>query len=519
MSNHRAAADLFQPNSSDFKMKKQLYHSAAGFLYQVSGGPAGENDTYDLRMTISMLDPSTEKIVKRIEVQPDGTEKTVSATAHFGVATRAGETLQEALNRMLRKKAFQLEADYQSQYRSSLKNKVVDELTLANAVAVYLDDAAYKRSPRKSSQESFRSKINTIAKDLAAVKIGEIKKKDLQAIADGKSAKTRQGYLNALLFFLNFIESSQQQKSAVTPLILKEIGRLAQQDSAAANRRKELSATNSDALPDLVEEEFNRIVVSNWQSDCRYAALLLVKGSGLLLSDICALKIGDIYTCANKEMVFVRLFRSFVSATQNYTFPLFPFEARVINDYLASLPDTRRSQERFLFSSDADGLVPLESKDITNLCRAELNKLRFGYSALIGNRSLKKDNGINILSTTYRMRLKKYCNLAPETDEGAYKFMVHESLTTMVQADHYRSFTGESGQQMLYDYVRHDRRFIKQRDPNTRSLPIPKSALEFPAQPSSHDQQYEIQIGPFENARQISIITQNGASFEIELLP
>ena len=155
----------------------------------------------------------------------------------------------------------------------------------------------------------------------------------------------------------------------------------------------------------------------------------------------------------------------------------------------------------------------------TGLCRAELNKLRFGYSALIGNRSLKKDNGINILNTTYRMRLKKYCNLSPETDEGAYKFMVHESLTTMVQADHYRSFTDESGQQILYDFVRHDRRFIKQRDPNMRSLPISKSSLEFPAKGSAFDQQYDFCIGPFSTEQQLKLITQNGASFEIELLP
>lgn len=288
---------------------------------------------------------------------------------------------------------------------------------------------------------------------------------------------------------------------------MKETRRLKNQCSNTDNKRAETDAANSDVIPNDAEIILNQSTL-RWKENCLLIAIALMKGGGLNPKDISSLVISQVLTSKNPELVFIAISRQFASATQNYTFPLFPYEARILYQYIKSLDPSRRSGDCYLLSKDAEGKVPFSAEEITAFIRLELQKLQFGYASRLGKLNLSRQNGVSILLNTYRMRLEKYCGVTANYDEGALKFMVHQSLQTLVQADHYRSFTGESGQQCLYDYVRHDRRFIKERSFDEKFLAkrLPNAQVVYPCKEGSeHEVTLEVELGETETLQLLSL--------------
>lgn len=82
------------------------------------------------------------------------------------------------------------------------------------------------------------------------------------------------------------------------------------------------------------------------------------------------------------------------------------------------------------------------------------------------------------------------------TDEGAWLFMQHRSLSKSVQADHYRSFTSESGSKCLLSYVKQDQRFLpqKKRISRTRSKQAGKTTYTLFPDDDQNEQLFEIEL-------------------------
>ena len=350
---------------------------------------------------------------------------------------------------------------------------------------------------------------------VVSVPIRRINSKILSQALPNKSDRTKAEYLSDLQHFVDYVEVQQRYECGLRTAIERVKDKLKLKDPDKSEAAAAKVASNSRILPDKAEEVLNNRIEQNLDNP-RFVALAFAKGGGLSNADICALKVGDIQTTSNSDVTFVRLTKNYVSATQDYTFPLFPWESRLIHKYLQMLkkkygPD-RLAEDKYLLSSKKDtGLTPLEAKKITELCRLELQKMRFGYAELIGNADLSRDKGITMLRSTYRARLEA-CGITKDHDEGAWLFMHHMTLGNNTQADHYRSFTAESGRQCLLDYVMQDRRFLpKQFSPYLYHAGRGSFTLR-PEDDNAYQALIEFELNPPEIA---TIRTQTGANYEI----
>lgn len=430
---------------------------------------------YMLKGTINMLDPTTKRTLSvMMKEKTSGELKKKDASLPLYVKFPKGkETLTGLTLREIEMKVHQLLEKFRGQHAAAMKSgKLLVEMTLTEISTAFGEEAALAFSEKsKARRVLFRQNINHMAGELQEIPMGKLKKKELMSsLPKNASAATKCGYLQAFRFLVKFVEDEQCVVSGLALMIDDCIKKLT--DGKKERERKErkaaLDASNSKVLSNEGEEELNR-QIKRRLDDPYYASLLLIKGGGLEPKEICMLKVKDVKREKGNpregkpDVIFIDIRRAFASATQNYCFPIFPWEAGELCRYLDSLATSggeRMAEDRYLFSKD-DGTTPLDPVEISKLCRAELQKLKSGFADLIGNVDLKRTQGVRMLLETYADRLSEYAGIDKEKDEGAYRFMCHRSLGSSVQADHYRSFSGESGRKCLLDYVSQDRRFLK----------------------------------------------------------
>lgn len=144
-----------------------------------------------------------------------------------------------------------------------------------------------------------------------------------------------------------------------------------------------------------------------------------------------------------------------------------------MNNYMDELRKqygkSRMQPEKYLLSQDAEGEIPIESKAISECCRTMLHEIVLGYADRLGRHELIRAKGTRQIINTYDKRLSN-CGVDRTNDYGAWMFLRHMQMRRLIQADHYRSFTGESGRQCMYDYVSHDRRFLPPMRQNNDSI-------------------------------------------------
>jgi hypothetical protein len=414
---------------------------------------------YALTGTLSMLDPSTKKTLHI------GGNKAELANKPLHIPfPKLGEAQNTLIIQVIELTAYNLATQYNDQYIvGARKSKLLSEMTLTEALAAFGDEARISYSRSKSMRDKYKRQLNHMAKNML-VSLDKVTRKAVgNSLPQNATDSTKRDYLDVLRHFVAFVEVQQHVDSDFLPTIDYCLSKIAKQSKGSKNRKAMLDASNSDVLSSAAEETLNGQINAH-QYDPYYIAIALIKGGGLSTQDICALRVGDVQRGKDLEEVFLALRREFSSATQNYCFPLLAWEARLLQDYMKHLENLgveRMDGNRYLLSIDA-GTTQLDPSQITALCRAELQRLTFGYADLLGSADLRKTRGTELLRATYRHRLETYCGVTVKTDEGALLFLLHHSLGNKIQADHYRSFTAESGRQCLLDYVKQDRRFIPQ---------------------------------------------------------
>lgn len=421
---------------------------------------------YAMTGTLKMIDPVSKHV---LETYDSNRGKCVPASIQIHVRKPAAEDEPRRLIEKEVERAVRvLNEQYMKQFAQVLKNgKLLDEMTLLEARAAYEQEAAIHFSKKTKAQNTYMRILQKL--HFSGQAMGALNKKALLVeVAQVATGLTGQkDTLAKLLDFVAYIEEKQHMKSEVISVVEETLGivklRIEEEKARSEGRRAAKNASNSDVLSNEAEGELNSRCIE-FVKDPRYIVLALLKGSGLAVDEVCKLKVEQCEREAgNPEKVFLKIRRDFASATQDYTFPIFPHEAWLLNQYLDMLVEEmgaeRVEPEKFLFSQDG-GITPLDGAEIHKVCRIELQRLRFGVADLLGNVDLKKEKGVQLLKKTYEHRLEKYCGVTREKDEGAWLFFRHLSLGRRVQADHYRGFSGESGRQCLYDYVRQDRRFL-----------------------------------------------------------
>lgn len=415
--------------------------------------------------TLSLLDPNTLETMKLYDME---TEKFTLASQQIHIRfPNADENLETLIDTELYRAATILKQRYQSQFNTARKyGKTLSEMTFFEAECAFLESAKMSFSQSANMQNQYASSIRTFSNKFHDKKIGSIKKKALlgavDSMHDGGLKK-----LQHLKAYVDYICAEQKSTSTFLEVIDSAINSINKKDKTAAkNSQAAKNASNSDILSDEAEWEFNKRIYEH-KYEASYVALAMIKGTGLTPTELCNLKMEQVQlNPQNNYAVFLAIKKWYVSATQNYTFPIFPFEAKLLNDYIDDLiknfGDSRLSNENYLFSSD-NGESPLQESDIKQLCKTELQLLKIGYADLLKRVDLQKEKGVELLKMTYRSRLER-CGLSKSSDEGAYLFMLHQSLGNKVQADHYRGLTGESGREFLLSIVMQDKRFIEEDD-------------------------------------------------------
>lgn len=440
------------------------YRSQSGseFTFTLNNRSTGY---YALTGTMSMIDPITRDVLKVF----DGEElRSRSASLQLHVKEpRAEDDAANMVEREIKRAAQVLEKRYLKQYAQAFRNrKILNEMTFSEALVAYEEDAALQFSKKPEKRKTYINNLKKI--DLGAKALGTVGKKTLKAAVEAAtdSLAKQRDILSAVSNFVKFVEDKQRigsDLSAVVEQVLETIkAKIERGQAQRRGEREARNASNSDVLSYDAEKEWNNRALEN-VSNPAYVVPTMMKGSGLSLDEVRVLKAKQCLRGRNPEMLFLAIKQNYVSATQDYTFPVLPFEARLLNAYLDEIVKAegpeRLAPENYVFSKDG-GVSPISRDEVLKVCKQELQRLRFGVADLLGNVDLQKEKGLKLLKDTYVHRLEKYCGVSKDTDEGAWMFLRHTSLRTRVQADHYRGFTGESGRRCMWDYVRQDRRFL-----------------------------------------------------------
>ena len=439
-----------------------------GMLFSYTLNKQKDNCHYLYRGTLTLKSPATRQPLKIIDLdKKTGRQVQRPASMPLHINLSNGTTLKEEIASEIEKGAIALCEKYQCQFASHVKGSVsLNQMPLRVVANYYLEEAAQEQCKKSDARKAFCSRIRHIAENLKDIPIENIGEKELMGAVSDIAAAQQSRYLSALLRFLQYVEKELQASCPLVPVVMgcQNTARTGERD--ARKKRNEQAVLNPDVLDEEAEAKFNAIVQSH-EYDPMHIALLLVKGSGLAIAECCELRLGDLEFTREETELFIRLFRSFASATQNYTFPVFPYEAMVLRQYVTYLSEqygkSRTEPDRFLFSQDREGRIPLEPGEVGKLCRIVLSGLPIWCANMAKNRGMKREPGQTMLQNTYEYRLGKYCNILQQTDNGAYLFMMHRTLANDVLADHYRCFTGESGRAFLMSRVQMDQRDIPER--------------------------------------------------------
>lgn len=216
-----------------------------------------------------------------------------------------------------------------------------------------------------------------------------------------------------------------------------------------------LRAMKPVALPACVDAELVRRIIDNPKPTPDDVALILAR-DGFTAKRISTLRIKDLtFGTLEPESVCVKQFKkNSITATTDYTRPLSPLAASVVNSFLSYQPASKRNN----YLLEIDG-KRMSAKTITTLCRTTL--LECGMS----EREMRADPdniygvGIELFQKNFRHILFNHCDL--KSEPGAILFLCCMSLASDTTSDNYRSFTCIDGQQHLLAALRRDKRYLR----------------------------------------------------------
>ena len=500
--------------------KKRLYRVSLNLKKKT------KKQYYKYGGTVTMLDRTTKaplQVEKRNRKTGEIERGPASTEVHIGKIDEdvTGEILRLQIIKEVEDAAAKLAKKYSSQNQQTLRRfRALDDMTLTEVVIAYGDDAALERSQDEAKRKNYRKHLERLAQELPDKALKSLKKREIAEVLPTVQSGTRLEYLNDLSHLISAAEEIDGAVSAFSDTLQKAVKQMIGRDVVHERSNAERHAANSDSLSDAAEGIVNEMILKRYQADCCQVALALIKGGGLSNEAICRLRMKDIQrTSLDKEQVYINLEQHFSSATQDYTFPIFPWEAVLVNNYMDDLRKqygkSRMQPEKYLLSQDAEGEIPIESKAISECCRTTLHEIVLGYADRLGRRELMRAKGTRQLVNTYDKRLSD-CGVDRTNDYGAWLFLRHMQMRRLIQADHYRSFTGESGRQCMYDYVSHDRRFLPPRSKTGDDiLPEKGYRLESCVREGNTDCQLlelEIELNPGET---LTFYTEHGELLQI----
>ena len=325
--------------------------------------------------------------------------------------------------------------------------------------SAYLDD----RTRSKNSRRNYTGLIRRVIDAIGDVELGNWSKSFLTRNEKKHEAINAEN-MKEVSRFLNYFANKRHITNPVAECLREYLAERGSNKKDPKESQKD--ATAGVRLSSEVEQFLDQ---GCWENlgDPRYAFIELAKEGGLTAEAACSLLVKDICRDSeNVQKVSVEFRRDELqSATHDYTFPLFPWGAVYVNEYLSKLArvygDDRIKGDRYLLSEDPGGEKKHDAKNLKNFINTLLSHHKIGYAELVSLEGMvKKSRGSFLLHKTYEDRLNEiFCDPGrKKKDDGAVTFMLHKSLVGSVQMDHYRALTDFTGKKYLFGSLCCDKR-------------------------------------------------------------
>ena len=438
--------------------------------YSLSTQKAGAN--YCVRGTISLLDPVTGRVFKvknRLKAKCDTSSNDDGLPSYKATPSYSDARIQlysnskdgSDLRRLIGNKACALYNDNLLLLLDASKKYVpLERMSFPLAVRIYADKYAEKESPgSQNAQHDRKRRLTKISQIILYEAIGDISLRSVEAACKSIGSNWRE-YIHEASIFLDKVMLFKHE-SLETNIFTDYLDRHPQRGpNKKPNHPKDVA--NSDILSVDEERELNRLIMSNI-SDGTFIALSLVKEGGLPAKDACNLTWNDLsFPDEFPGFALVKLhLEKFSSATHDYSFLLFPFAFQVLSARKKWLQEkgysNRQIEQMPVASNPNNEKTALASDELVRISRTVLRDCGVGYATLAALEEYKKAAGITLLHNTYQYRLNDVCLL--KYDPAIVKYMRHQSLGNMLQADHYRSFNDFSARYHIATALSRDTRF------------------------------------------------------------
>ena len=455
--------EMIEKSKTDNNVQDIICYDSVYYRVSINRQPTAAR--YTRRGTVTVLDPEIMKPLKSSDGKCVRKEYNISNNED-GV-----------WEKIIKDKIISVIISIHHQLSPTLKQKRVEEedvreLCLKEALDLYGEGALEHRYRDDTYGKQYLNTLYRLSNRLGDLTLRKISKGDIKKLCASLAPSTALNYLNYLCDFINYIEVEKHTSIGIIPIITDAINKQRRAKKRGSGRSYEKKSM-TDVLPNEIELKINQMCAEHMMEEPMFIAVALLKGGGITVDDVINCRIGELERIKKKDeltIVFVELYKEYRgSATQNYTFPIFPLEAHLIDEYITKMGENnpeRIQADRFLVSADDKGLQRVDRKDVIMFCRNLLLEIghQIDYYSMMKGQDLSSDRGVKMLRATYSYRLEKYADISLQTDAGAYTFMRHDNLAPYVQADHYRGFTGEYGRQFLTDHSQRDRRGIPEKN-------------------------------------------------------
>lgn len=406
---------------------------------------------------IALIDPGDpDTILKRAE---KGSTKTKEQKSFLHVKSLESKDLramvEEKTNCLVSKNADIL-------YSRAEKDVTTDQLYFGLAVKKYTDSYVAEHSTSPEMRRRKKSRLEALAGLIGDLRMEDISEEHLNR--SRKKLERWYDYFKEAASFLNYI---LEIKKDVTADFQNEFQKYiethekakSKKDRAKKTEKLIVKATTSDILTEKEEKKLRAMAMEHIDSG-ELMGVVMILDTGFSTAKLCDFNWDQvIWTDKKKEHAILNYRKDeYAGAVHNYSFPLFPSCVRLLKKRYQYLGRTLGFSDNNilklpLISVEGDPTKRLEPSALTAKCKYYLRDCGTGYAKLARLPGCPEGGGVTLLQNTYKARLKK-CGF--DKDDGLLKFMLHQSLINMVQANNYRCFTDSTAVWMIETLLRRD---------------------------------------------------------------
>ena len=460
------------------------YDLGNGIVAKYSASKQKSIARFCVRGTVSLPDPETGgvlKVRKRGNAAKGGGKDNSSALGTDGLKEREDEPTEDKMKTSFKdaRVSFQMDSQEPDAIRNMIAVKArglynqnvlqilesaekaipVSEMSFALAVSLFKPAYLQARSKSEKMRHTYDLRLTKVCDLLSPKPVSKLSLNMVKELCKKLGERWRE-YIQEAESFLGFVFRTKRDSDNYNVFgeYLKRNPTEAKKN--AINLQRETA--NSDILSTKEEQELNQIILSGIENGV-LIGVALIKEACFSASTACELMWSDVIFVENSSNALRIRYRrdEIAGATHDYSFPLAGFGAEVLQRRRAWLQEQGFSDAKIskmcVVSAEKDPKVKLEAKVLTEACRNVLKNAGVGYAVLAGLKEYQKGAGITLLQQTYRYRLETVCGLSE--DQAIVRFMMHESLANMLQANHYRCFTDETAWNYLLTALERDKRF------------------------------------------------------------